>query len=150
MDHKLNNKSIVSNPMSDSEMPFFDLESQRLDFDNYVFNTSSDTDTSILDCSLDESFQQIKNDLEQLHNSTPKRKNHQTTCDEPSVVIDDESPEIDINERFDIMKDLVQNYRAKETETLRQYIIELNNTIARVTNSEGKLCVLYYYIVFIN
>lgn len=142
MDHIINSKSIVTNPTSDSEMPFFDLESQRLDFDNYVFNTSSDTDTSILDCSLDESFQQIKNDLELLHNSTPKKKNHQTACDEPSVVIDDESPEIDINERFDIMKELVQNYRAKETETLRQYIIELNNTIAHVTNSKGKPCIV--------
>lgn len=145
MDHKLKSKSIANNAISDSEMPFFDLESQQLDFDNYVFNTSSDTDTSILDCSLDESFQQIKNDLEQLHNSTPKRKNYQTACDEPSVIVDDESPEIDINERFDIMKDLVQNYRAKETETLRQYIIEINHTIARVTNSEGKLCIVYTF-----
>lgn len=125
--------------MSDFETPLFDLESQRLEF-----NTSADeTDSSsVFDCSLDESFQQIKNDLERLHRSTPKKTNFYRTAaaclDESSAVVDDDFPEIDINQRFDVMKDRVRNYRSKETETLRRCIIELNNTIACVTENEGK------------
>lgn len=138
MDHKPDGTSVY-NPMSDSEMPLFDLESQQLDFDNYTLNTSSDTDSSVFDCSLDESFQQIKNDLEQLNIASPKKINCQTACIEPSVV-DDEFPEISILERFDVMKDRIRNYRANETKTLREYIIELN-TLACVIDSEGKTCV---------
>lgn len=136
--------SVIVNTVSDSEMPFFDLELEQLDFDHYILNTSSDTDGSIYDCSLDDSFQQIKSDLELLHNVTP-RKN--PTCrlacgtEPPPSVVDDDYPEIGINERFDIMKDRVRNFRTKETETLRKYIIELNSTIDLVTNSEGNPCV---------
>lgn len=139
MDHK----SDGDHPLSDSEMSVFDLESQRLDFDHYIY-TSSDSDSSIYNCSLDESFQQIKNDLERLHYASPKKPNYHPTaaCGEPSVIVDDdEFPEIDINERFDVMKNRVRDYRVKETETLRQYIIELNNTLTRITNDEGKTCV---------
>lgn len=137
MDHKSDGRSVV-NPVSDSEMTYFDLESEQLDFDHYIFNISSDNESSIYDCSLDESFQQIKNDLEQLNIASPNKINFRMGRSEPPVV-DDDIPEIDINERFDVMKNRVRNYRAKETETLRQYIIELNNTLARVTDdNEGK------------
>lgn len=130
------------NPMSDSEMTYFDLESEQLDLDHYMFSTSSDNESSIYDCSLDESFRQIKSDLEQLQIASPKKTNYRMPRDdEPSIIIDDDFPEIDINERFDVMKDRVRNYRAKETETLRQYIIELNNTLARVSDNEGKTCI---------
>jgi len=138
MDHNPDNDGGTS----DFETPLFDLESQRLEFD-----TSSETDSSsVFDCSLDESFQQIKNDLERLHRSTPKKTSiyrTPTVCpDESSAVVDDEFPEIDISQRFDVMKDRVRNYRSKETETLRKYIIELNNTIACVIDNEGKnVCV---------
>jgi len=127
---------------SDFEMPLLDLESQRLEFDS-----RSETDSSsVFDCSLDESFQQIKNDLERLHRSTPKKASFYrtpTACpEESSAVVDDEFPEIDIDQRFDVMKDRVRNYRFKETETLRRCIIEINKTIASVIDNEGKnVCV---------
>lgn len=132
--------------LSDSEMSVFDLESQRLGSDLYVIDTSSDTDSSIYNCSLDESFQQIKDDLEQLHYASPRKpcsfRPAATAhcCGEPSSVAvnDDELLSIDINKRFDVMKNRVRSYRSKETETLRQYIIELNNTLTRITNDEGK------------
>lgn len=134
---------------SDFETPSFDLESQWLDFENYEFNTTAeDTDSSVFDCSLDESFQQIKNDLKRLHRSTPKKTSFYhapvaASLDEPpAVVVDDEFPEIDIDQRFDVMKDRLSNYRAQETERLRRCIIQLNNTISSVTDNEGKnVCV---------
>ncbi|CAI6360078.1 unnamed protein product [Macrosiphum euphorbiae] len=133
----MDRKSDNDGGTSDFEMPLFDLESQRLEFD-----TSSETDSSsVFDCNLDESFQQIKNDLERLHRSTPKKTSFYrtpTACpDESSTVVDDEFPEIDIDQRFDVMKDRVRNYRSKETETLRRCIIEINNTIACVIDNEG-------------
>jgi len=135
MDHNPDN----GGGTSDFEMPTFDLESQRLEFDT----SSEETDSSsVFDCSLDESFQQIKNDLERLHLSTPKNTSSYrtpTTCpNESSTVVDDDFPEIDIDQRFDVMKDRVRNYRSKETETLRRCIIELNNTITCVIDNEGK------------
>lgn len=139
MDRKPDNDGSTS----DFEMPLFDLESQRLEFDT----SSDETDSSsVFDCTLDESFQKIKNDLERLHRSTPKKSFYRipaAACpDESSAVIDDEFPEIDIDQRFDVMKDRVRNYRSKETETLRKCIIELNNTIACVVDNEGKhVCV---------
>lgn len=140
--HKSDGGSVIGNPVSDSEIPFFDLESEQLDFEHYILDTSSDTESSIYDCSLDESFKQIKNDLELLHNSTPRKSTSRMVGGaEPSSVVDvDELPKFDINERFDVMKNRVRNFRAKETETLRKYIIDLNSTIDLVTNSEGKTC----------
>lgn len=132
MDHKSDDPSDI-NSMSDFEMPLFDLESQQLDFENYILDTSSDADSSIFDCSLDESFQQIKNDLEQLNIASPKKINYKTACTEASVI--DEFPEISIDERFDVMKDRIRNFRANETETLREYIIQMNTL---VIDSEGK------------
>lgn len=138
MDHKSDGTSVI-NSLSDSEMPLFDLESQQLDFDNYILDTSSDADSSIFDCSLDESFQQIKNDLEQLNVASPKKINYKTACTEASV-LDDDFPEISIDERFDVMKDRIRNYqrncRANETEMLREYIIQMNTL---VIDSEGKI-----------
>lgn len=149
MDNKPDDGWPVACRVSDSETSIFDLESQLLDFDHSIFGSSSDTDTSIYDCSLDESFQQIKKNLEQLHCASSKKSSrHRMTMapnacsgESPVAVVDDEFPEIDIDERFDIMKNRVRNYQDQETETLRQYIIELNNTLARVTNNEGKLCI---------
>jgi len=140
MDRKPNNDGGTS----DFEMPLFDLESERLEFDTSLDETDS---SSVFDCTLDESFQQIKNDLERLHRSTPKKTSFYriptAACpDESSAVVDDEFPDIDIDQRFDVMKDRVRNYRSKETETLRRCIIELNNTIACVIDNEGKnVCV---------
>jgi len=131
-------------PSDSGEMPFFDLESERLDFvEHYILDASSDdTDSSVFDCNLDESFRQIKEDLERLHGSTPKKpaSHRRMACGESSSVVDDNeyAEIIDINEMFDVMKDRVRNFRAKETETLRKYILELNSTIDCVTNSEGK------------
>lgn len=141
--HTPDGGSVIDNPVSDSEIPFFDLESEQLDFEHYILDTSSDTESSIYDCSLDESFKQIKSDLELLHNSTPRKSTHRMVGGaEPSSIVDgDEFPKFDINERFDVMKNRVRNFRAKETETLRKYIIDLNSTIDLVTNSEGKTCV---------
>lgn len=143
--HKPVGISVIGNPVSDSEIPFFDLESEQLDFEHYILDTSSDTESSIYDCSLDESFRQIKSDLELLHNSTPRKSTHRMIGGvEPSLVVDgDETSKFDINERFDVMKNRVRNFRAKETETLRKYIIELNSTIDLVTNSEGKHVYVY-------
>jgi len=140
----------------------FDLDSVRLDFEHYTFDTASSSDTdssSVFDCSLDESFRRIKDDLERLHSSTsvPTKKGgyrHRMARDDdddkpstPSVVDGDEYPEIDINRRFDVMKDRVRNFRAKETETLRKYIEELNSAIACVvTNSEGKTCAPFFVL----
>jgi len=139
MDHKPGGMPAIY-PVSDSEVSVEDLELQQFDFDHYILNTSSDTDSSINDRNLDESFQQIKHDLEQLQSASPRKTNYRTVvCDEPSVVVEDEFKEININDRFDVMKDRIRKYRSKETETLRQYIIELNNTLARVTNNEGKI-----------
>lgn len=145
MDHKPpDNRSVVNHLGYDSDSQFFDLETQQLDADHYIFNTSSETDSSVFDCSLDESFQQIKNDLELLQVSSPSKVSHQMICDSgrgDGAFSDDEFPDIDINERFEIMIDRVRNYRSQETETLRKCIIELNNTVACITNNEGKTCV---------
>lgn len=135
-------KNANATVVSDSEMPIFDLESQRLDFDSYIFSTSSDTDSSIYDCSLDESFQQIKSDLEKLHTSSPIKPGfrRKKVSSEPTVV-DDDLPEFDINQRFDVMKDRIKNYRDRETETLRHYIIELNRSIDHMNVRKGKTSV---------
>lgn len=142
MDHKPPDSRSVDNHLGyDSDSQFFDLETQQLEADHYIFNTSSETDSSVFDCSLDESFQQIKNDLELLQVSSPSKM----VCDSggggDGVFSNDEFPDIDINERFEIMIDRVRNYRSQETETLRKCIIELDNTVACITNNEGKTCV---------
>lgn len=135
---------------TDSELPYYDLESERLDFDyNAVFNTTtatscSDTDSSVYDCCLDESFRQIKTDLDLLQ--SPKETTAVSSrCGgtQPASADDDDQdeddfPEFSINERFDVMKNRIRNYRQRETETLRRHIIELNETLAQVTDGEGK------------
>lgn len=140
MDHKSDDRSVV-NPVSDSEMTYFDLESEQLDFDHYIINISSDNESSIYDCNLDESFKQIKNDLEQLHIISQNKTIYQRGRNESSIV-DDDIPDIDINARFNVMKDRIRNYRSKNTETeteaLRKCITEINNMLARVTDNEGK------------
>lgn len=140
MDHKSDDRSVV-NPVSDSEMTYFDLESEQLDFEHYIINISSDNESSIYDCNLDESFKQIKNDLEQLHIISQNKMIYQRGRNESSIV-DDDIPDIDINARFNVMKDRIRNYRSKNTETeteaLRTCITEINNMLARVTDNEGK------------
>lgn len=135
----------------DIELPYYDLESERLDFDHYaVYNTTtscSDTESSVYDCSLDESFRQIKTDLDLLQSPiktaaadcrTTIVTSHCGTQPAAADQDEDDIPEFDINERFDVMKNRIRNYRHNETETLRRYIIELNETLARVTDGEGK------------
>lgn len=139
-----------------SDLQYFDLESERLDFEHYtMFNTTScsDTDSSVYDCSLDESVRQIKTDLDMLNSP---RKTAAVDCltttsycgkqspgaatavDAAADLVEDDFPDFDIDDRFDVMKDRVRNYRAKETEKIRRYIIDLNETLARVTDIEGK------------
>lgn len=138
MDYKQECKTFGS-PVPDPEMPFFDLESEQLDFDSYLCNISSDTESSMNDCDLDESFQQIKNDLKKLLGASSMKPSNQSIRGEPPV-IDDEFPDVNILERFDIMKGRLRKRKVVETEKIRQFIIELNKTSVFVNNSEGKMC----------
>lgn len=141
-------ESVDNHLASDSELPYFDLELERLDFDHYaMFNTTScsDAESSIYDCSLDDSFQKIKTDLELLQ--SPKKMVAGADCrtttsyyekQSAAAIEEDDFPEFDINARFDIMKNRLRNYRARETETIRHYIIQLNKTLAQITDGKGK------------
>lgn len=138
MDKSNGDGSVGDSLVTADDVVFFDLESERMDFDLYTLSNTSDTESSIYDCSLDESFRQIKTDLDRLHSASPIKQQLGSRTSVQPPVVDDDLPEIDINERFDVMKNRVRNYRDQETETIRHFIVDINRMFNRLVAKKGK------------